>query len=100
MNLHPMKLVTVICEALAREPLVRVLNEMGAHGYTLVRVEGEGHQGARPGDIEEFGNIQVTVIVSPPVSDALLERLYREFFPRYAMVAHESDVRVMRPEKF
>ena len=30
----------------------------------------------------------------------MLERLERDFFPRYAMIAFESDVRVVRPEKF
>ena len=35
MNTHSMKLVTIICEALAREPLKKLLTETGAHGYTL-----------------------------------------------------------------
>jgi nitrogen regulatory protein PII len=100
MILHPMKLVTVICEALAREPLTRLLEDVGAHGYTLFAVEGKGAQGGRPGDIAEFGNIQVEVIVPPAVAEKLLERLQREFFPHYAMVAYLGEVQVLRPEKF
>lgn len=100
MNTHPMKLVTIICEALAREPLKRLLAEVGAHGYTLFKVEGAGARGERVADIEEFGNIQVEVIVPPPVAQELLERLQAEFFPRFAMVAYESDVRVLRQNKF
>lgn len=100
MTLHPMKRVTVICEALAREPLVRLITECGAHGYTVFTVEGEGAKGGRPGDIAEFGNIQIEAIVPPAVAEALLTRLEVEFFPRYAIIAHESDVRVLRPEKF
>lgn len=100
MNTHPMKRVTVIGEALAREPLRRLIAESGAHGYTLFPVEGQGSQGRRPGDIQEFGNIQVEVIVPPDVAARLLERLEREFFPRFAMVAYESDIRVLRSGKF
>jgi nitrogen regulatory protein PII len=95
-----MKLVTIIGEALAREPLERLLREAGAHGWTLFPVEGHGRRGARPGDIAEFANIQVEVILRPEAAARLLDRLAREFFPLYAMVAHESDVRVLRPEKF
>jgi nitrogen regulatory protein PII len=100
MNTHPMKLVTIICEALAREPLERALRESGAHGFTLFAVEGTGAKGSRVADIEEFANIQVEVIVPPAVAEKLLARLEKDFFSRYAMVAYESDVRVLRPDKF
>lgn len=95
-----MKLVTVICESLARAPLLRLLSEVGAHGYTLFDVEGDGRQGRRSGDIQEFANIQVEVIVQPEVAGKLLERLQQEFFTRFAMVAYEADIRVLRKEKF
>lgn len=100
MNKHPMKLVTIICEALARDPLTRLLREVGAHGYTLFEVEGVGAKGSRIADIEEFANIQVEVIVPPAVAEKLLARLASDFFPRFAIIAYESDVHVLRPEKF
>jgi nitrogen regulatory protein P-II 2 len=100
MNLHPMKPVTIVCEAIAREPLTALLHEVGAHGYTLFTVEGSGAQGQRVADIQEFANIRVEVIVPPAVAGRLLGRLEKDFFPRYAMVAYESDVRVLRPHKF
>jgi nitrogen regulatory protein P-II 2 len=100
MSTHPMKLVTIVCEALAREPLTALLHEVGAHGYTLFTVEGSGAQGPRVADIQEFANIQVEVIVPPGVAGQILARLERDFFPRYAMIAYESDVRVLRREKF
>lgn len=96
--MHPMKLVTIICEALAREPLKKLLGEVGAHGYTLFPVEGDGSQGRRAADIQEFASIPV--IVLPEVAEKLLARLKNEFFEKFAMVAHETDVRVLRREKF
>ncbi len=95
-----MKLVTVICEALTREPLLRLLSEVGAHGYTLFDVEGDGRQGRRSGEIQEYANIQVEVIVQPEVAEKLLVRLQQEFFAKFAMVAYEADIRVLRKEKF
>ena len=100
MNSHPMKLVTIIGEALARQPLKKLLTEVGAHGYTLFPVEGNGSQGHRAADIQEFANIQVAVIVPPAVADTLLARLEIEFFPKFAMVVYDTDIRVLRREKF
>jgi hypothetical protein len=39
-------------------------------------------------------------MVPPPVAEKLLARLEQEFFPRFAMVAYETDIRVLRREKF
>ena len=100
MTMHPMKLVTIVCEAHAKEAVTKLLREAGAHGYTLFAVEGDGSRGQRPADIPEFANIQLEVLVQPTVATTLLERLEKDFFPRYGMIAFESDVRVLRPKKF
>lgn len=100
MNLHPMKLVTIICEAVLEERLVEVLRECGAHGHTAFDVRGSGRQGERSADLIESGNVQVEVIAKPAVAETLLAKLHRDFFHDYAMVAYESEVQVMRPEKF
>ena len=100
MNTHPMKLVTIVCEAYAQEPVTKLLRDVGAHGWTLFAVEGDGSRGKRPADIREFANIQIEVIVPPEVAETLLERLEKEFFPRYGMIAFESDIRVLRQGKF
>lgn len=100
MNTHPMKLLTIVCEAHARDAVTKLLRDSGAHGYTLFAVEGDGSRGKRPADIPEFANVQIEIIVQPPVAEQLLETLARDFFPRYAMIAFESDVRVLRPAKF
>lgn len=95
-----MKLLTIVCEAHARDAVTKLLRDSGAHGYTLFAVEGDGSRGKRPADIPEFANVQIEIIVQPPVAEQLLETLARDFFPRYAMIAFESDVRVLRPAKF
>ena len=100
MTTYPMKLVTIICEAHARDPVTQLLRSQGAHGWTSFGVEGEGSQGLRPGDIPEFSNIQIEAVVQPEVASEILRRLGEDYFPRYAMVAFESDVRVLRREKF
>ena len=100
MKLHSMKLVTIVCEALARTSVTELLHEVGAHGYTLFPVEGVGAQGSRVADIEEFGNIQIEVVLPPEPALKLLERLERDFFSRFAMIAFSTDIEVIRSAKF
>jgi nitrogen regulatory protein PII len=100
MNLHPMKLVTIICEAVLEERIVEILRESGAQGHTAFDVRGSGRQGQRSADLVESGNVRIEVIAKPAVATAVLDRLHHELFAAYAMVAYESDVGVMRPEKF
>lgn len=100
MNLHAMKLVTIVCESYAREPVTQLLRIVGANGWTLFPVEGDGSHGKRFADIQESANIQIEVIVPPEVSAQLLEKLSDELFAPYAMIAFESEVRVLRPGKF
>ena len=95
-----MKLVTIVCEAHAKDAVTKLLREVGAHGHTLFPVEGDSSRGQRPADIPEFANIQIEVIVRPEAAEELLRRLGQDFFPRYGMIAFESDVRVLRPAKF
>lgn len=100
MTTHPMKLVTIVCEAYARDAVVKLLRETGATGYTLFAVEGDGSRGARPADIPEFANIQIEVLVQPATAAKLMDMLGTELFPRYGMIAFQSDVEVLRPHKF
>ena len=75
-----MKLVTIVCESYAREPVTQLLRIVGANGWTLFPVEGEGSHGKRFADIQESANIQIEVIVPPEVSAQLLEKLSDELF--------------------
>lgn len=100
MNTHPMTKVTIVCEALARDSVLRIVESAGAHGYTLFPVEGSGARGVRPADIQEFSNIQVEVILQPPAAHQLLQRLQSDLFAQYAMVAYASEIQVLRPTKF
>lgn len=98
--MNAMKLVTIICESHARKPITELLLEVGARGWTAFPVEGDGSKGPRHADIPETANIQLQVVVRPEVAATLLERLEREYFPRYGMIAYAAEVQVLRQDKF
>lgn len=100
MKTHAMKLLTIVCEAYAQDAVTRLLREEGAHGWTLFQVEGDGAGGPRPSDIREYANIQIEAVVPPDVSERLLAKLARDYFPKFGMIAFDSDIRVIRGDKF
>ncbi|MBX7206692.1 MAG: hypothetical protein K1X78_00155 [Verrucomicrobiaceae bacterium] len=51
-------------------------------------------------DIHESANVQIDVIVPGELAEKIMLRLQSDFFPQFAMIAYESDVRVLRPDKF
>lgn len=95
-----MKLVTIVCETLARDMVTRLLTDLDVHGYTLFEVEGVGARGPRTGEIAEYGNIQVQAIMTAERCERLMNELETRYFPQFGMIAYESDVRVRRREKF
>lgn len=100
MTLHPKKLLTIVCESVARDTLVTLLRDCGANGYTVSAVEGWGAQGSRFADIPEDANIELKTIVGPRRAERILERLGAEVMPRFATVVCVSDVQVLRENKF
>jgi len=95
-----MRLVTIVCEAIARDLVLRLARDSGAHGATISPASGLGATGERPADIEEAANIRVELVVTPDVAARIAERVERDLFPHFACILWESDVRVLRREKF
>ena len=95
-----MKLVTIVCEAYALESVKKLLREVGAQGWTHFAVEGAGAGGERTGEMKEFANVQIEVVLQPAAAQTLLARLEKELFPSFGMIAFESEVRVLRSGKF
>lgn len=99
MKTHPLKLVTIVAEAVLEERLIQTLETAGARGWTLAQVRGEGSRGVRASEWEGR-NVRVETLVSPEVADRLMDVLAERYFPHYAVVAYVQDVEVVRGEKY
>ena len=98
MNTVPLKLVTIVAEAVLEDSLLQEIKKLGAKGYTLTEARGEGSQGVQASQ-REGKNIKIETLVSLEVADQILDCLYKNYFPDYAMVAYVHDVEVAREEK-
>jgi nitrogen regulatory protein PII len=95
-----MRLVTIVCEALAKDLVLRIARECGSHGATISPASGVGATGERPADIEESANVRIELVVPPETAARVVERIERDLFPRFACILWETDVRVLRRGKF
>jgi nitrogen regulatory protein P-II 2 len=99
MALTTLKLVTIIAEAVLEDRLLEDLRRLGATGYTLTEVRGEGSRGIRATEFEGR-NLRIEILVAAPMADRVLEHLADEYFPLYAVVAFAANVQVVRGEKY
>ena len=94
------KLVTVITEAAIETLIIQDLGELGVQGYTVSDVRGKGHRGVRNSAWDLSSNIRIEVVCDEATADQIMEHLKEHYYNNYAMIIFESDVSVLRAEKF
>jgi nitrogen regulatory protein P-II 2 len=93
------QVLTVIAEAAVETRLIADVKRLGAKGYSIGHVRGEGRTVSHLQDLNG-PSVRLEAIVTDEVADAILAHLAAEYFDRYAVVAWVMPVNVMRPERF
>jgi nitrogen regulatory protein P-II 2 len=93
MPTQPLQLVTIVCEVLIEDRLVRDLKRLGVTGYTRSSVRGEGRRSIR--DEWEGNNARLEMLVRPEVAERILDRLEQVYMPSYPIVAWVHEVRAL-----
>lgn len=94
------KLLTIVAEALLEQRVIKDLERLGAHGYTVTDARGKGGRGVRKGGWEQSGNIRVEVVCDAPTAAAIAAHLKEHYYDNYAMILFIADVEVLRAGKF
>ena len=94
------KLVTIVTEAAIESRVCEEIKKLGAHGYTVTNARGSGHRGVRNADWSSSGNVRIEVVCDETVAERIQAHLKEHYYENYAMILFESDVRVLRPDKF
>ncbi len=92
-------IVTIIAEAAVESRLIQDVKRLGARGYSIGHVRGEGTTGRHLQDLNG-PSVRLETIVSEAVADAILEHLAAEYFGRFAVVAWVSPAKVLRSDRF
>jgi nitrogen regulatory protein P-II 2 len=106
MDKHPKKLLVIFAEAALEKRLVQDAKRLGAHGYTAWDVRGAsgmdvpGGSTIRAGNWDNDRTIEMKLICSPQVADAIAQHVLAEYAQDYGVSLYFADVQVLRSEKF
>jgi len=94
------RLITIVTEAILEVELCEALEKLGATGYTVTNARGSGNRGIRDAGWSSSSNVRVEVVCNEEVAQRIATHLRDNYYNDYAMILFESDVRVLRPDKF
>jgi nitrogen regulatory protein P-II 2 len=101
MQLYPLKLVTVVGETVIMEDIAEEGVKLGATGFTLSEVVGEGSRSARNvAATTGAKTMKLEFVVPTDVATAILTHVSQQYFEHYAIIAWLSDVGVVRGEQY
>jgi nitrogen regulatory protein P-II 2 len=92
-------IVTIIAEAAVEARLIEDVKRLGARGYSVGHVRGEGTTGRHLQDLNG-PSVRLETIVTAAVADAILEHLAAAYFGRFAVVAWVTPAQVLRSDRF
>ena len=94
------KLVTIITEAVLEGELCDFLADLGASGYTVTNARGSGSRGVRSAGWAASSNVRIVVVCSEELAAKIAKEVSDRYYADYAMILFESDIHVLRPDKF
>jgi nitrogen regulatory protein P-II 2 len=94
-----LRLVTIVAERVLRNRLVDEIGALGARGFTIAEVTGEGSRGVRASEWEG-SNVRIETIVPTDVADRIVERVSSLYFDYHAVIIYVQDVDVVRGDKY
>ena len=94
------KLVTIITEAVLEGELCDFLADLGASGYTVTNARGSGSRGVRSAGWSASSNVRIEVVCSEELASEIAKQVSERYYADYAMILFESDIHVLRPDKF
>ena len=102
---HKAKKVVIITEKLILGNVLKIIEDAGATGYTVIAAGGKGSRGVRSEDrpkvVDAFSNVQIDVIVgSDATANRIAEEVANRYFENYSGITYLEDVEILRPHKF
>lgn len=96
MHTVALKCITVVAEPVLEERLTEELRRLGATGFLVSDVRGDG---SRASELPGAG-VKIETLVSATVADRILECVATHYFPHYAVIAWVTDIAVVRGDKY
>ncbi len=99
MKLINFKLVTIICEPVLSSSILTISQDLGATGFTVTEVRGQGNGEKSSGEIPDLKS-KIEIVAEPLLALKIMNALAEKFFENYSLITYASDISILRPEKF
>ena len=99
MKLINFKLVTIICEPVLTSTILNISHGLGATGFTITEVRGQGNGEKSSGEIPDVKS-KIEIVAEPDLATKMIEALAERFFENYSLITYLSDISILRPKKF
>ena len=99
MKLINFKLVTIICEPVLSSSILTISQDLGATGFTVTEVRGQGNGEKSSGEIPDLKS-KIEIVAEPQLALKIMKALAEKFFENYSLITYASDISILRPEKF
>ncbi len=93
------KLVTMICEPVLSTSLVKAIRSLGATGFTISDVHGEGSGEKSSGEVPNE-KVKIEVIADAGLAKEMMNEVAKNYFANYSLIVYASDIEVIRQKKF
>jgi nitrogen regulatory protein P-II 2 len=93
------KLVTMISEPVLSNSLVITIRSLGATGFTMTDVRGEGSGEKRSGEVPNE-KVKIEVVADADLAKKIMAEIAENYFANYSLIVYSSDIQVIRHEKF
>lgn len=99
MKIINFKLVTIICEPVLHTSILELSQELGATGFTVTEVKGQGSGKKSSSEIPD-AKIKIEIVVDLEIATKLMKSLADLYFENYSIITYAADITVFRPKKF
>lgn len=98
MDTHAATLVTIVAERVLKDRLLEKIRKLGARGFTVSNVEGEGSRRISAHEWEG-PSVKIETLVQGDVADQIVE-MVTPYFEHHAVIVYLTEARVVRAGKF
>ncbi|OYZ15127.1 MAG: hypothetical protein B7Y39_16640 [Bdellovibrio sp. 28-41-41] len=99
MKLINFKLLTIICEPVLSSSILTISQDLGATGFTVTEVNGQGNFDKSSGEIPDLKS-KIEIVAEQHLALKIMKALADNFFKNYSLITYVSDISILRPEKF
>lgn len=93
------KIITIICEPVLSTSLISMIRTLGATGFTLTDVRGEGSGENRSGEVPSE-KVKIEVIAEAELANKIMNEIAKNYFENYSLIVYASNIEIIRQAKF